>query len=536
MTTVATFLNVSCVTASSHVRRSRLLFSLCLAGLALGTEHRLPAQGSVLLYAVTASNRLIALSAASPGQLLGSAPITNLAPGERIVGLDMRPANNRLYALGKTGQLYLVSQSTGVATWIGVPIASPLIGTEFGFDFNPTVDRIRVVSDAGQNLRLHPDTGAVAAVDTPLSYTPGDANAGRPPGVTAAAYTNPDNDPATGTTLFVLDSLLDVVTVQNPPNDGRLNTQSAIGLDTAAIGFDIAANSDYYAAIQTPGAPSSVLVAMSGAQRSTLGTIGGGEPVTSLAVSLGAPFEAPAERVYIINAAGELVSFDATRPAAVLSRIVLTGLAAGERVVGLDFRPANNLLYALGSSSQLYIVDPRGGAAARVGAPLAVPLAGTEFGFDFNPTVDRIRVVSNMGQNLRLHPDTGAVAAVDGPLAYAPADANAGTTPRVAGAAYTNPDTNPATATTLFVIDSGLDVGAVQEPPNAGTLNTFQGLGSDVGEMLAFDIGLTRVLIATTPNASTPSALFDVANGARRNLGLIGNGEIVRAMAISLTR
>jgi hypothetical protein len=53
-----------------------------------------------------------------------------------------------------------------------------LNGSSFGFDFNPTVDRIRVQSDADQNLRLNPATGALAATDTTLSFAVGDTNQG----------------------------------------------------------------------------------------------------------------------------------------------------------------------------------------------------------------------------------------------------------------------------------------------------------------------------------------------------------------------
>ena len=502
-----------------------------------GWERPAPAQsGGTLLYGVTPSNRLISFLSTSPSQLLNNVPITNLAPGESIVGLDMRPVNNWLYGLGTTSQLYVINPVNGSAIRIGAPFSPPLSGTDFGFDFNPTVDRIRVVSNTGQNLRLHPDTGATAAVDVALSYTPGDPNAGRVPGVTAVAYTNPDNDPNTGTTLFDIDSALDVIAVQNPPNDGRLNTQAPLGIDAANLGFDIGLAADFYASIQLPGAAASLLFSMTGTQRNALGTIGGGEPVVSLAVSLGAPFNPPAERVYAVNGAGELVSFDANRASTVLSRVALTGLNAGERLVGIDFRPANNVLYGLGSTSQLYIIEPRTGIAARVGPPLSTSLIGSEFGFDFNPTVDRIRVVSDSGQNLRLHPDTGAIAAVDSGLVYAAGDANAGRSPRVVGAAYTNPDVNPATGTTLFVLDSALDLGAVQDPPNAGVLNTFQALGADAGDVLGFDISLTQILIATAPSPGSASLLFDVANGARRNLGVVGNGETVRALAISLGR
>ena len=493
------------------------------------------AQPPALLYGVTPSNRLISFSSSAPGTLLSNVPISNLAAAERIVGLDVRPATNQLYALGSSSQLYILNPVTGAAIRVGAPFTPALNGSEFGFDFNPTVDRIRVVSDAGQNLRLHPDTGAVAAADTPLSYAPGDTNAGRTPGVLAAAYTNPDNDPATGTTLFDIDAALDAVSVQNPPNDGRLNTLVGLGLDARQIGFDIGL-SDFYAAIQVGTDTTSSLIIMSGPQRFNAGTIGGGEPLPNLAVSLGLPFSPPAERVYMVNGAGELVSFSANSAQSILSRTPISSLNPGERIVGIDFRPANNFLYGLGSSSQLYIIDTRTGAATRVGAPLTTALSGTEFGFDFNPTVDRIRVVSDTGQNLRLHPETGAVVGVDTPLAYAAGDANAGRTPRAVGAAYTNPDNNPATGTTLFVIDSGNDVGAIQDPPNAGVLNTFLPLGADAGDVLGFDISAGQVLIVVSPSGTSASVLFDVANNARRNLGVIGTGEPIRALAISLGR
>jgi hypothetical protein len=488
------------------------------------------AQGQLLL-GVTPSNRLIAFSSASPGQLLHSVPITNLAAGETVVGIDVRPANNQLYALGSTSQLYVINYISGVATRVGSPFTPALSGTDFGFDFNPTVDRVRIVSDTGQNLRLHPDTGAVAAVDTTLSYAPGDANAGRTPQVTAAAYTNPDNDPATGTLLVDLDAAIDIAASQNPPNDGRLNTLLPLGVNLARAGFDISLT-DAFVSYQAPGGTTSTLLQFRGATPTTAGTVGGGEPVPNLAVFFGLPATPPAERVFAVNANNELISFDAARASVVLSRVAIAPLNTGERIVGIDFRPANNALYALGSSGQLYVLDPRTGAATRIGPPLSTTLTGNEFGFDFNPTVDRIRVVSDSGQNLRLHPDTGAVVAVDGTLAYASADANAGQTPRVGGAAYTNPDNIPATGTTLFVIDTGLDVGASQDPPNAGTLNTVLPLGGNAGDVLSFDISLRQVLVAVGSGPAAQTVLFDLAN--RRSLGAIGNGETVRAMAISL--
>ena len=146
-----------------------------------------------------------------------------------------------------------------------------------------------------------------------------------------------------------------------------------------------------------------------------------------------------------VTTSHQLISFNAATPAKLLWKRPLTGLQAGEVILGIDYRQKNDTLYALGSSGRLYTVDTDSGALAQVGAPFAVPLQGTEFGFDFNPTVDRIRVASSTGQNLRLHPDTGAVvdsnadmAGVqgDGALVFVPGDAGAARGARVVAAAY----------------------------------------------------------------------------------------------------
>src|SRR5688572_12188184 len=80
--------------------------------------------------------------------------IKGLQRGEEILGLDMRPATGQLYALGSSSRLYTIDYIAGTATPVGTgPFTPALIGTRFGFDFNPTVDRIRIVSDTGQNLR-----------------------------------------------------------------------------------------------------------------------------------------------------------------------------------------------------------------------------------------------------------------------------------------------------------------------------------------------------------------------------------------------
>jgi hypothetical protein len=161
-------------------------------------------------------------------------------------------------------------------------------------------------------------------------------------------------------------------------------------------------------------------------------------------------------------------------------------LSGDARLVGIDFRPATGALFGLGDAGGVYEIDTQTGAAtlrSRLnvnGAPLA--LAGAAFGVDFNPTVDRLRVVSDAGQNLRVNVDTGAT--TEDPLLN-----NAGATATgITGAAYTNNDADPNTATTLFDLDAALDQIAIQAPPNAGTQNATGKLGLDVAPEIGFDI------------------------------------------------
>ena len=108
------------------------------------------------------------------------------------------------------------------------------------------------------------------------------------------------------------------------------------------------------------------------------------------------------ENIFAVTASMDLIQFNAGQPQRVLSRQRVAGLGAGERLVGIDYRVARGVLYALASSGQLYTLETATATLRPVGsAPSAVPVAGSLTGFDFNPAADRIRVVSDRGQNLR---------------------------------------------------------------------------------------------------------------------------------------
>ncbi|MBJ7518983.1 MAG: DUF4394 domain-containing protein [Solirubrobacteraceae bacterium] len=209
--------------------------------------------------AVTDGTKIVRFTSDAPNATK-AVNVRGLQPNETLVGLDIRPANGKLVGLGSTGRIYDVSAFTGQVRPLGEPFTPTLDGESFGFDFNPTVDRIRITSDANQDLRLVPDTGQVAFVDGTLTYGPGDQNFGRDPLIVGSAYTNPDTDPATGTALFNLDAARDSLILQDPPNAGGLKTVGALGVNIGAdAGFDIGASGVAYAAVMPRGAKGSVL-------------------------------------------------------------------------------------------------------------------------------------------------------------------------------------------------------------------------------------------------------------------------------------
>ena len=232
-----------------------------------------------------------------------------------------------------------------------------------------------------------------------------------------------------------------------------------------------------------------------------------------------------------------LIRFNTATPAMVLGRATLSGLQAGETLLGIDFRPANNTLYGVGSSGRLYAVNPTSGAARMVGAgPLDPAPRSSALGVDVNPVPDRLRVVGTDGQNLRVNMDTLDVI-VDGALAYAAGDRNAGARPNVVAAGYTN-NMAGAQTTMLYVIDSGLDVLALQNPPNDGVLNTVGPLGLNAADMAGFDVapGTGTAYAALTPAGASASSLYmvDLSSGAARAVGPIGGGQPLRGLALVL--
>lgn len=260
------------------------------------------------VFAVTSGNRLLHFNAGQPARLLSAIPLSGLRTGEEILGIDFRKGTARLYALGRTGseaRLLTIDTASGKVAAVGTrPLFTPLIGSEFGFDFDPASDRIRVVSDKGQNLRLNPDTGAVIdtqpaspglELDSELAYEKKDAQAARRPWIAATAHAPMRKNDRVATT-YAIDAMTGTLVLQGsragekplvPADTGRLRTIGALGLDSAErVGFDIAEQTGAaFVAVTRPGGSRSTfhLLDLSTGKAAFIGTIGGGEAVRGIA-------------------------------------------------------------------------------------------------------------------------------------------------------------------------------------------------------------------------------------------------------------
>lgn len=197
---------------------------------------------SLHVVGLTDDMRLVCFNEKRPGSADSIGYVSGLMRGDTLVGIDFRVQDNKLYGVSRTGGVYVLDTRNAVAKKVS-QVTVPLQGSSFGVDFNPAADRLRIVSDTGQNLRHNVNTGGVTLVDDALDYPPAmQANAVGPNAimVTGSAYTNNDLSPDTATTLYALDTMLDQVSLQSPPNDGTLAATGKLGVNAgSAVGFDI---------------------------------------------------------------------------------------------------------------------------------------------------------------------------------------------------------------------------------------------------------------------------------------------------------
>jgi len=228
-----------------------------------------------------------------------------------------------------------------------------------------------------------------------------------------------------------------------------------------------------------------------------------------------------------------LFTFDSATPAVQSAFVAVTGLAAGEKLGGIDRRPTTGVLYAVSNQGRVFSITA-GGTATLLGTVPGISGA-TVVGIDFNPEADRqnqasLRVITSSGQNGAFN----VGAAVPSYTAQTAIQAN------LTSIAYSNNDVSASTATSLYFIDSSSDqlklaTGAFANP----TITTVGGLGFNAGNVGGFDIfgASTAFAALQTGNGASNFYSINLSTGAASLIGgfnLGGNVNVIGLTASEL--
>ncbi len=155
----------------------------------------------------------------------------------KVLGIDVRPADNMLYAVGADGGIYTVDLKSGKATMKSKLEKNVDAKTMVTVDFNPVADRLRLMSNDGTSLRVNVDDGKVVT-DGSHKFAETDMHKGEKPNVIAGAYSNSVKG-TKETALYDIDGTIGALLKQAPPNDGVLNAIGKLGVKATTVAFDI---------------------------------------------------------------------------------------------------------------------------------------------------------------------------------------------------------------------------------------------------------------------------------------------------------
>ena len=542
--------------------RKKLLFTTFMAGLLSSVA----TQAQTTLYGITAGDSIFTMANVNaPSSISGPYAVSGIAAGQVLAGLDARPSNGALYALGydsvtQMAQLYIISASGTVynATAVSGSMAAMALGTtnNIAFDFVSTADsEIRVIARNGNNYVMNAVTGAVMSTGVSgLTFAAGDLYSGLTSALAATAYTNSFYG-ADATTEVGYDAVNNVLVKMNAGTflNGFLNTSNtlnSIGATTGvtfATGGSIGMDALYDSTTHTNTIYMTGNTLLSGAHLysyalnsvtgtlTDLGAIGTGTMnVREIAFgALNAFTGAVSQKVMGLSLnLRKLISFDAINPSHITNAVSLSGITTGQSMVGIDYSESGTL-YGLGYNSgsqtyQLYTIDTMTGVATAVNAsPLLLNL-GTDDGSGnyvnaamrfISTATNGIRVIGNNGAvNVIMNAATGVITATDTAVKYITGDVSFGATANITSIAYTGYGGD--TATQLFGFDA-----------NSGAVVMFDktdlsgGMGNGSSGDISTDISVNSILSlfghTTTYNNAYMNMAYDVATMS--NIGFMAS-------------
>lgn len=227
---------------------------------------------------------------------------------------------------------------------------------------------------------------------------------------------------------------------------------------------------------------------------------------------------AQAQMLVGLTSANQISVFDAMNPG-MATTTAISGLAAGDRFVGIDLRPSNNTIYGITASNQIYTINEATGAATFVAA-LSTPIVSGNLGWglDFNPVADfggaaSLRVVGSDGGNYAVNVNTGAVTVATS------------ISPGFSAVAYTNssPAGAPATTGLYYINSAGNSLAFTPTGFNNPTISTVGPLGVDVLNANGFEITGGMGFAALNTDGATLGTGIYAVNLDTGSATLLGN-------------
>jgi len=540
--------------------KNKLLSTALVAGVLCSGA----SQAQTMLYGITTTDSIFTMSNVNaPSSIGGPYAISGIAAGQVLAGLDARPGNGALYALGydsvtQMAELYMISASGSVynATAVSGTLAGMSLGTTNNVDFVSTNDSdIRVIGQNGNNYVLSALSGQVVSTGTSgLSFAAGDIYSGLTSAIAATAYTN--SFYGADATMEVGYDAVNNVLVKMPTGsfangfNNTSNTLNSIGIGTGVVfaaGGSIGMDALYDSATHTNTIYMTGNTLLSGSHLYAydlssvtgdlvdLGAIGSGSMhVREIAfAAMGAYSGSVSQQVSALSLnMRNLISFDALAPAHITNSVAIKGMTSGQRMIGIDYSAHGNL-YGLGYNSgsqtyQLYTIDAATGVVAAVNSsPFSLSL-GTDDGSGnyVNASMrfiatgsNELRVIGNNGNvNVVINSTTGAVEQTDTAIKYITGDLSFGATANITSIAYTGYSGD--TSTHMFGFDA-----------NTGAMVMFDqedlagGMGNGSSGYINTDLSLNTILSlfshTSTYNNAYMNITYDVASAG--NVGFMAS-------------
>lgn len=497
------------------------LSSLVLSGCFLDDDNIIPAT-NVDSYVLTTSNALVGVDS-SNGRTSDSLAITGLQASENLFDIDYRNADGRMWALSTLGNLYTIDLETGAATLQSTLSITLDAAETYSIDFNPTVDRLRIIGTDDMSYATNVENG--------LTATNGSLNNGATPPVAAggvvvdAAYTDTfSTTTGRGTTLFSIDAQNGALYTQNVMT-GALTQVANLGVAGLQDiqGYDIDPETQQGLAVfQVNG--DTALYRVSTSAAATLVSeldLDGETAIGFTTVTTANP------TVVGLSESEGFFTFRYRTPETITDRTAVTGLvdAMNEVIYGMDY--STNSGDAMNRPQSLYVLTNTHLYQANALSPSALTspraLAGgtaldstVDYSIDFNPTNGGLRVVGSDDSNRAITITTTNAATIADNAAITPG------TRDLISHAYVNSIPGASTTRLLAVDAAGREF--VQQAVPAATTTSLNTISLAVARDTAFDIrypGDAVVLFASKAAPGDRTTLYSATaiSGGGINVG-----------------